>query len=152
MKPTPKGWPRIASGLSYRNAGDMIDWLCRAYGFEIRLKVEGDQGRIEHSELSYGQDGLIMVSSEKEGYGGEHSAPLRSPASVNGANTQSLMVYVDDVDAHCAQARAAGARIVNELADHDYGEDYWTDRSYGCEDLEGHHWWFCERLRSPKKA
>ena len=151
MKPTPNGWPRITSGVTYRDAGNMIDWLCRAYGFEIRLKVEGDQGRIEHSELSYGQDGLIMVSSEKEGYGGEHSAPLRSPASVNGANTQSLMVYVDDVDAHCAQARAAGARIVNELADHDYGEDYWTDRTYGAVDPEGHMWWFTQRMRDPKQ-
>jgi uncharacterized glyoxalase superfamily protein PhnB len=150
MKPTPKGWPRISSCLTYRNAGDMIDWLCGAYGFEIRLKVEGDEGRIEHSELSYGSDGLIMVSSEKEGYGGEPGAPLRSPASVNGANTQSLMVYVDDVEAHCAQARAAGAKIANELADHDYGEEYWTDRSYGAADPEGHMWWFSQRMRDPK--
>ena len=150
MKPTPKGWPRISSCLTYRNAGEMIDWLCRAYGFEIRLKVEGDEGRIEHSELSYGSDGLIMVSSEKEGYGGEPGAPLRSPASVNGANTQSLMVYVDDVEAHCAQARAAGAKISNELSDHDYGEEYWTDRSYGAADPEGHMWWFSQRTRDPK--
>jgi len=150
MKPTPKGWPRITSGVTYRDAGNMIDWLCRAYGFEIRLKVEGDQGRIEHSELSYGNDGLIMVSSEKQGYGDKQGAPLRSPASVNGANTQSLMVYVDDVEAHCRQARAAGATIVNELADHDYGEQYWTDRSYGAADPEGHMWWFAQRTRDPK--
>jgi uncharacterized glyoxalase superfamily protein PhnB len=150
MKPTPKGWPRISSCLSYRNAGEMIDWLCQAYGFEIRLKVEGDAGRIEHSELTYGDDGLIMVGSEKEGYGGASSVPLRSPANVNGANTQSLMVYVDNVDAHCAHARAAGAKIVNELADHDYGEDYWTDRGYGALDPEGHVWWFTQRMRDPK--
>jgi uncharacterized glyoxalase superfamily protein PhnB len=150
MKPTPEGWPRISSCVTYRNAADMIDWLCRAYGFEIRLKVEGDEGRIEHSELTYGNDGLIMVSSEKQGYGNEHGAPLRSPASVNGANTQSLMVYVDDVEAHCTQARAAGATIVNELADHDYGEDYWTDRGYGASDPEGHMWWFAQRTRNPK--
>ena len=150
MKPTPEGWPRIAPSLMYRNAGEMIDWLCNAYGFEIRLKVEGDAGRIEHSELTYGDDGLIMVSSEKEGYGGASSVPLRSPASVNGANTQGLMVYVDDVDAHCAHARAAGAKIVNELADHDYGEDYWTDRGYGAVDPEGHVWWFAQRMRNPK--
>ena len=147
MKPTPKGWPRITSGVTYRDAGNMIDWLCRAYGFEIRIKVEGDEGRIEHSELTYGNDGLIMVSSEKEGYGDQPGAPLRSPASVNGANTQSLMVYVDDVQAHCTQARTAGAKIVNELADHDYGEQYWTDRSYGAADPEGHMWWFAQRMR-----
>ena len=150
MKPTPKGWPRVAPGLTYRNAGDMIDWLCKAYGFELRLKVEGDEGRVEHSELTYGGDGLIMVSSEKEGYGDKPGAPLRSPASVNGANTQSLMVYVDDVDAHCAQARSAGAKIVNELADHDYGEEYWVDRGYGAADPEGHMWWFAQRMRDAK--
>jgi len=61
-----------------------------------------------------------------------------------------MMVYVDDVEAHCAQARAAGARIVSEPAITDYGEDYWTDRGYECEDLEGHHWWFYQRLRNPK--
>ena len=150
MKPTPKGWPRISSCLSYRNAGEMIDWLCSAYGFEIRLKVEGDEGRIEHSELTYGDDGLIMVGSEKEGYGGVTTVPLRSPASVNGTNTQSLMVFVDNVDAHCAHARSAGAKIVNEPADHDYGEEYWTDRSYGALDPEGHVWWFTQRIRDPK--
>ena len=149
MKPTPKGWPRISASLHYRNAGEMIDWLCSAYGFEIRLKVVGDEGRIEHSELTYGDDGLIMVGSEKEGYSGGLEVPRRSPMSVNGANTQGLMVYVDDADAHCAQARAAGARIVNEVSDHDYGEEYWTDRSYGALDPEGHLWWFTQRLRDP---
>ena len=51
MKPTPAGWPRIAPGVYYREAGAMIDWLCRAFGFEVRLKVVADNGRIEHSEL-----------------------------------------------------------------------------------------------------
>ena len=60
------------------------------------------------------------------------------------------MLFVDDVDTHCAKARAAGAVIFNEPAVHDYGEDYWADRSYGAIDSEGHHWWFTQRLRGPK--
>ena len=44
----------------------MIDWYCRAFGFEIRLKVEGDRGQIEHSELTYG-DGMIFVARERAG-------------------------------------------------------------------------------------
>jgi uncharacterized glyoxalase superfamily protein PhnB len=151
MKPTPAGWPRISSCLSYREAGTMIDWLCDTFGFEIRLKVEGDGGRIEHSELTYG-DGLIMVGSERDQTTSGVPMHWRSPASVGGANTQNLMVYVDDVDAHCAKARAAGATIVAEPADHDYGEDYWTDRSYGARDPEGHQWWFSQRIRDPKRA
>jgi uncharacterized glyoxalase superfamily protein PhnB len=56
MKNTPTGWPRISSALYYREAGKMIDWLCDTFGFELCLKVEGDNGRVEHSELSYGDD------------------------------------------------------------------------------------------------
>ena len=43
--------------------------------------------------------------------------------------------------------RAAGARIVDEPTVHDYGEDYWADRSYGAVDPEGHFWWFTQRIR-----
>jgi uncharacterized glyoxalase superfamily protein PhnB len=62
----------------------------------------------------------------------------------------NLMIYVDDVEAHCAKARAAGAKIVVEPKTTDYGEGYWADRGYECVDPGGHHWWFCQRLRSPK--
>jgi len=126
MKETPAGWPRISSSLYYRDAAKMIDWLCEAYGFEVRLKVEGDKGRIEHSELTYGE-GLVMVGEEQFGEGARWGVARKSPLSV-GANTQGLMVYVDDVDAHCARARQAGAKIVEEPSVHDYGGDYWADR------------------------
>ena len=57
MKPTPPGWPRISTALYYDDAQPAIDWLCRAFGFEVRLKVEGEGGAIEHSELVFG-DGV----------------------------------------------------------------------------------------------
>ena len=60
------------------------------------------------------------------------------------------MIHVEDVDAHCARARAAGAMIVDEPTVHDYGEDYWADRSYGAVDPEGHLWWFTQRIRDPR--
>ena len=145
MKPTPYDWPRLSSSAYYRDAARMIDWLCAAFGFELRLKVDGDEGRIEHSELTYG-DAVLMVGSERRGT--RWGVDMLSPLSLEGANTQGLMLYVDDVDAHCARARGAGARIVDEPAVHDYGEDYWADRSYGALDPEGHLWWFSQRLRS----
>ncbi|MBL8317817.1 MAG: VOC family protein [Burkholderiaceae bacterium] len=145
MNPTPPDWPRLSSSLYYRDGAKMIDWLCQAYGFALRLKVEGEAGRIEHSELTFGE-AVVMVGDERRGT--PWGVDLLSPASVGGANTQGLMFYVDDVDAHCARARAAGARIVAEPAVHDYGEDYWADRSYGTLDPEGHFWWFSQRLRS----
>ena len=148
MNKPPEGWPRISSALFYEDAAKAIDWLCRTFGFEVRLKVEGEGGRIEHSELALG-DGLIMVGTA----GATPERPraiCKSPRSVGGANTQSLCVCIDDVDAHCAHARAAGAEIAQGPETHDYGEEYWADRTYEAVDLEGHHWWFMQRVRDPK--
>jgi uncharacterized glyoxalase superfamily protein PhnB len=147
MKPAPSDWPRISSSVFYQDAAAAIDWLCSAFGFEIRLKVEGDNGRIEHSELTYGE-GLIMVAQESRNSERPWKNVMRSPKSLNGETTQSIMFFVDDADLHCANARRHGARIVEEPATHDYGADYWSDRSYGALDPEGHMWWITQRLRS----
>jgi uncharacterized glyoxalase superfamily protein PhnB len=148
MKPCPKDWPRISSSVFYQDAAAAIPWLCKAFGFEVRLKVEGEGGRIEHSELVYGE-GLIMVAQEDRESARAWKRVFRSPKSLQGATTQSMMLYVDDVEAHCAQSRSAGARIITELATHDYGADHWTDRSYGALDLEGHYWSIAQRIRDP---
>jgi uncharacterized glyoxalase superfamily protein PhnB len=147
MKPTPAGWPRFSNAVVYRDAAAAIDWLCDAFGFELRLRVEGEGGRIEHSELTYGE-GLLMVAQEDTASAKVWKRQLRSPASLQGLSTQSLMFFVDDVQAHCAHAAARGARIVEPLATHDYGEDYWTDRSYGALDPEGHIWWVTQRMHT----
>jgi uncharacterized glyoxalase superfamily protein PhnB len=145
MKPTPKGWPRLSQSVYYQDPAGAIDWLCDAFGFELRLKVEGDAGEIVHSELTYGE-GMIMVG----GNGGKEAWQVRmkSPKDVGGANTQSICIFVDDVDAHCAHARTRGAEILREPATSDYGDDYWSDRSYGALDPDGHIWWFMQRLKT----
>ena len=148
MKPTPADWPRMSSAVVYKDAVAAIKWLCEAFGFEVRLKVEGDQGQIEHSELTYGE-GLIMVAQETADSPRPWKRHMRSPKSLDGATTQSLMFFVDDADAHCGHARAHGATIIEEPATHDYGADYWSDRSYGALDPEGHLWWVTQRLRNP---
>ena len=150
MKNTPQGWPRITSAVFYLDPATAIDWLCRAFGFEVRLKVVGDGGRIEHSELVFG-DGLIFVAHDASTNPRPDRKFPASPKALDGANTQSLMLFVDDVDAHCVRARAAGATISMEPAVHDYGPDHWADRSYGATDLEGHNWWFTERIREKKE-
>jgi len=150
MNPTPPNWPRIATAIYYEDASKAIDWLCMAFGFDVQMKVEGEGGRIEHSELIYG-GGLIMVSSPS-GDKAEKFPYRRSPKQLNGANTQNLFMYVDDVEAHCKRAREAGATIDDEPKDTDYGEEHWTDRGYSCTDIDGHHWWFAQRMRNAKKA
>ena len=138
---TPPGWPRISSALFYDDAAAAIEFLEKAFGFETRLKVEDGAGGIVHSELEL-DDGLVMVASSQDD-------DRRSPRSLGGANTQSLFVYVADVDAHYARARANGATLVTEPTVRDYGADHWTDRTYEALDCEGHRWWFAQRLRTP---
>lgn len=151
MKPPPQGWPRLCQSLYYDDPARAIEWLCNAFGFELRLKVEGDDGDIVHSELTYGE-GLVMVGCTGRTDAGKEAwqAHQVSPKSIQGGNTQSICVFVDDVDAHCARAREHGASIHREPKTQDYGDDYWTDRSYGATDPEGHMWWFMQRVRSGK--
>jgi uncharacterized glyoxalase superfamily protein PhnB len=144
MKNPPPGWPRISSAVYYEDAARAIDWLVSAFGFEVRLKIEGDDGRIVHSELTF-DGGLIMVGdAEKASL--KNGAIRATPKSLGGANTQQLCINVDDVDAICARARAAGAKITREPVTTDYGEEYWIDRSCEAEDPEGHRWFFMQRL------
>jgi uncharacterized glyoxalase superfamily protein PhnB len=147
MKDPAKGWPRLTCALFYENAGAAIDWLCRGFGFEVLLKVEGENGRIEHSELGYAE-AIVFVSDK--GPRPEHELMV-SPVSLGGKNTQVLCLVVDDVDAHCARARAAGARIFREPKEDDYGDEYPIDRTYGAIDPGGHMWYFMQRVRDAKR-
>jgi uncharacterized glyoxalase superfamily protein PhnB len=149
--PPPAGWPQLTSSIFYREPAKAIAWLCEAFGFEVRLKVEGEPGEIIYSELVYGSGMISVSASAKPGEafeaGREFKARHASPLDVGGRVTQALCLFVDDADAHCAHARARGATISSEPATHDYGDDYWSDRSYGATDCEGHAWWFMHRLR-----
>ena len=144
MNPPPPGWPRLSPSIICDDPKTHIRWLERAFGFETRIMVE-EADEVVHSELTYG-DAVVMVAGMTPAHGDD---PIRAtPSSVDGKNTQSLFLYVDDVEAHYARAKAAGARIERELEVNDYGPAYWTDKTYGCVDPEGHRWWFSERLRT----
>lgn len=141
--PTPAGWPRMSSSLAYQDPVRAIDWLVAAFGFSVRIKVPDGSGGIMHSELTFG-DAVVMVAGERS----QGLSLSRSPKSLNGATTQGLFVYVDDIETHCARALAAGAVVTRELATTDYGAQYWTDRGYSVLDPEGHSWHFAQRLRT----
>jgi hypothetical protein len=77
----------------------------------VQLKVVGDAGETVHSEVVFG-GGLVMVNGLQ---GKADQYPYRrTPSQVGGGNTQNMMVFVDDVDAHCARARKAGATIASD--------------------------------------
>lgn len=147
-KPTPPGWPRMSSALYCENAREAIAWYVRAFGFTVEIIVDAPDGSVMHSEIRFGE-AMVMVTEGSAEREARFGITGRAPKAIGGVNTQTLFLYVDDVDAHCAQARAAGANVTYELSDNDYGAEYWCDRSYGCVDPDGHLWWFSQRLRNP---
>ena len=119
--------------LRYRNALRMIDWLCDAFGFE-KHAVYADGDAVHHAQLVFG-NGMVMLGSTSND--GEWGHAIVQLDEVGGRETQSPCVIVSDADAHYARAKAAGATIVIDIADQDYG-----GRGYACRDPEGHLWWF----------
>ncbi|WP_269713693.1 VOC family protein [Caulobacter sp. NIBR2454] len=120
--------PALISAVVYKDPRAALDWLQKAFGFEIDMLIEGPDGELMHSEMRF-EDSLVMV-------GNEWTVEHRSPASMGGLMTQTIHIHVKtDIDAHCERARQAGAVIVAAPETQFYG-----DRTYRCKDLEGHIW------------
>lgn len=118
----------LSSALCYRDPKAAIRWLEAAFGFELVMLIEDEQGNLAHSEMSFG-DSLVMI-------GNEWSSDHASPASIGGKNTQTVHLHLtEDIDAHCDRARKAGAEILQEPQTQFYG-----DRTYRARDPEGHIW------------
>jgi PhnB protein len=130
----PEGTPRLAPLLFYADVAGALEWLGKAFGFSERIRMPGPDGGIMHAEMDLA-DVRIMLGPETPDRG------MRSPRQL-GAVNQSLYIYVDDVDAHCARARAAGATIVSEPE-----TMFWGDRTYYAQDAEGHHWNFATHVK-----
>ncbi len=119
--------------LRYRNAPAAIDWLCAAFGFQKHLVVPGENGTIMHAQLSFG-NGMIMLGSVVDSDFGKLMA---QPDEIGQRETQCPCVIVADADAVYQSAKAAGATIVMDIKDEDYG-----GRGFACRDLEDHLWFF----------
>jgi uncharacterized glyoxalase superfamily protein PhnB len=119
--------------LRYRDAPAAIQWLCRVFGFEEQLVVPNEDGTIAHAQLSFG-NGMIMLGSASDT---EFGRLMKMPDEIGGAETQTSYVVVSDADLVYRQARAAGAEIILDIKDEDYG-----GRGFSCRDLEGHIWNF----------
>jgi uncharacterized glyoxalase superfamily protein PhnB len=123
---------RIAPYLLYEDGAAAIEFLTNAFGFEEKMRMTDDDGRVNHAELALGDDSVML------GYPG---ADFQSPRRAD-HRSALVHVYVDDVDAHFERAKAAGAEIVMEPTDQDYG-----DRRYDAMDPEGQFWSFSMPLR-----
>jgi uncharacterized glyoxalase superfamily protein PhnB len=119
--------------LRYRDAHAAIDWLCEAFGFSRNAVHENENGGVEHAQLTYG-NGMVMLGEVRDNAFGKH---IVQPDEVGGRETQCACITVTDCKSHYEKAVAAGADIVDDYAEMDYG-----GAGYSCRDPEGHLWYF----------
>lgn len=119
--------------LLYRDPEVAIEWLARAFGFEAQQVVRDPQQGVVHAQLVFGS-GMLMLGPVRDS---DYGRQMVQPGDVGGRSTQSTYVVVNSADALYTQAKAAGADIVIELKNDDYG-----GRGFSCRDLEGHLWTF----------
>ncbi len=131
MASKPDTGGRIIPALRYKEANAAIDWLCQAFGFEKKMVMPGEGGRVAHAELVLGNSMIMLGDAESE-----FSKIVAAPAKGEPV-TQGLYVVVPDADAHLARAKAAGAEIVIDIKTQDYG-----GRDYTCRDIGGYVWTF----------
>ncbi len=124
----------MISCLGYRDADAAVAWLCRAFGFEEHAIYRGEDGKVVHAELKFG-NGMIMLGPDGGGDFGKRF--MTQPERAGGRCTQTVYVIVGDANAHHARALAAGAEIIMPLKDEDYGGS-----GYSARDPEGHCWTF----------
>ncbi len=129
----PEGYSRITPYLLYEDAAAAIDFLTRAFGFRERMRMPSEQGGVAHAELEF-EGAALMLGAPGGDFKSPKTSGVDSPAFVH--------LYVDDVDAHCAHAKEAGAEITREPEDQFYG-----DRTYGAKDPEGMSWYFAQHVR-----
>ncbi len=123
---------RIVTVLVYADLAAAHDFLVAAFGFDSGGVHRTDEGEVMHGEVALGGE-AIWLHRVSPDYG------LRAVADL-GSATGMLNVFVEDVDAHYAQAMAAGATIVFPPTDQPYGQ-----REYGASDTEGRLWSFATR-------
>jgi uncharacterized glyoxalase superfamily protein PhnB len=137
-------YPAVIPMIAYEDGAAALDWLAAAFGFRERTRMMGQDGRLAHGEMEAG-DGIIMLATPTPDYHGpaNHREECESakrwstvPYIIDG-----VLVYVDDVDAHCRRAQQKGARILSPPETNENGT------LYRVEDLEGHRWMFMERPR-----
>lgn len=121
--------PRIYPTFRYADPSAMIDWLEKALGFKLHSRY-GDGDRIDHAQMSFGSSMIMLGQARDDDYGDMVGGP-------GNRGGKSTYIAVDDVDAAHERAKRAGAKILEEPTDRDYGS-----REFICEDPEGNVWAF----------
>jgi uncharacterized glyoxalase superfamily protein PhnB len=112
--------------MAFRDAEAMMAWLA-AIGFteHATYRDEADPSLVTHAEWLWPGGGGIMFGSTTEG------------GLIDNAGSSAAYLVTDDPDTVFDRAVAAGATVVREMVDQDYG-----GRGGSVEDPEGNHWSF----------
>jgi uncharacterized glyoxalase superfamily protein PhnB len=129
--PPPQVWPSLRA----RDARALIRFLVDAFGFEETV-VYGDGDRVDHAQLSWPLGGGVMLGSTRDDPDDQFALK---------PGTFGAYVVVDDTDGVYARAKAAGAEIVREPDDTDYGS-----RDFAARDPEGNLWSFGTYRGAPR--
>src|SRR5258708_22857278 len=92
----------ILPHITYQNVSDALVWLTKAFGFTEHYRYGEPGGRVEGAQMHLG-DAWIMLNRARPGRG--------SPAQA-GYGTQSLTVFVEDVDAHYEKRSRPAASLL----------------------------------------
>ena len=127
VRPIPEGYHSLTPYLIVNGAAKAIEFYEQAFGAVELYRMEGD-GRIGHAELQIGDSRFMLADEFPER--GIHGPEPGHPRG------DSLLLYVEDVDAVVARAVAAGATLERKVENQFYG-----DRSGGVVDPFGHRWY-----------
>jgi uncharacterized glyoxalase superfamily protein PhnB len=122
------GTASVVPELVYADVSEAIQWLCETFGFTELWRADGHRAR-----LAFG-NGVVIVADHDPDYG-------RAVPGASGLRSYSIMVKVENVDAHHDHALGRGARILSPPTDYPYGE-----RQYSVEDLARHQWTFTQAI------
>jgi len=125
-KPIPEGYHSLTPGLVCRGADRAIAFYKEAFGAEELMSMPSPDGKIMHAELKIG-DSILFVNDE---YPGMCAAP-----SATSTPSNSLFLYVTDVDSVFKRAADAGSRVDMPVQDM-----FWGDRYGKLTDPFGHSW------------
>jgi PhnB protein len=128
----------ITPYLYYEDLPDALKWLAKAFGFKTFGPTMRRKGKLTHAAMKLDEKTVVMM--------GDPGPKYRNPRRLRQA-TQSLYVTAKGVDKLFARAKKAGARVLEEPMNTEYGH-----RRFGVEDPEGHQWYFAEPVKKARKT
>lgn len=131
VQPIPEGYHTVTPYITVEDAGEVIDFLKKAFDAQETYAMRDEHGKVRHAEVKVGTSMVMLGSS--------HDQWKARPAN--------FYVYVEDVDAIYKKAVAAGGKSVAEPTTQFYG-----DRHGAVADSQGNTWWIATHVEDVTAA